>query len=159
MLRPQDSSTRERRRLGGLWAFVLDPLCHGSIQSAGGRALETATVATLLAGHLDRFRPQSSEPPRQHDVARDETIVRRVLLRLFGSKPREFETRGGVASGGLLPLTMPHIAKAIGLERAAEHMRLGGGVLSTSSGEEASFLRALGVDARDFVSIARSALK
>lgn len=140
-------------------AFVLDPICHASIQSGGGRALETTTVTSLLARHLDRFRPQSSEPPRQHDVARDESVARRVLLRLFGAKPREFETRGGVATGGLLPVTMPHVAKAIGMERAAEHARLGGGVLCTSSGEEASFLRDLGVDARDFVSIARSALQ
>ena len=135
--------------------FVLDPLCHESLR---GGAIETTSVATLLARNVGDLQAKADLPPRQHDVARDEQDVRRVLLRIYGDKPREFETRGGVATGGLLPLTMPHIADAIGKARAEEHRRLGGGVLTTSSGEEAAFLRSLGVDARDFISLARQAL-
>lgn len=136
--------------------FVLDPLCEASLRTG---KIETTAVATLLARHVGELRSRNETPPRQHDVARDEGDVRRVLLRLFGSPPREFETRGGVATGGLLPLTMPHIAEAIGKARAEEHARLGGGVLTTSSGAEAAFLRTLGVDARDFISLARNALR
>ncbi|MFO0666673.1 MAG: (Fe-S)-binding protein [Polyangiaceae bacterium] len=137
-------------------AYVLDPTCQESLARGG---LVVPSVATLVTQHIDHLKPSHAAPPRQHDVARDERAARKVLLRLFARAPAEFESRGGVASGGLLPVTMPHIAAAIGATRKAEHERLGGGVVCTSSGTEASFLRGLGVDVRDFVSLVRAGLE
>lgn len=135
--------------------YVLDPRCHMSLRKGD---IATTTVTTLLARNLGRLRATNETPPRQHDSCPEERDVRRVLLRMYGAPPREFETRGGAATGGLLQATLPHIAEEIGKTRAEEHLRLGGGVLTTTSGEEATFLRACGIDARDFISLVRSAL-
>ncbi|MFB9743594.1 beta-glucuronidase [Pseudonocardia sulfidoxydans] len=60
MLRPQDSSTRERKRLDGLWAFSLDPEAEGR-------------TARWWAGRL----PHASEmavPASYNDIAADAAV-------------------------------------------------------------------------------------
>jgi len=60
MLRPQDTTTRERKNLNGLWRFALDPDSEG-------------TAATWFAGSL----PEASEmavPASFNDIAADAAV-------------------------------------------------------------------------------------
>jgi dimethylglycine catabolism B len=69
---------------------------------------------------------------------------RAVLTRILGRAPDEFDTRREKATcsgaGGLLPLTMPEVAKTIARTRVDEHEHSGGGRIVTAC---ASSLRAL----------------
>jgi Fe-S oxidoreductase len=91
---------------------------------------------------------------------------RAVLERIFGRAPDEMETSREHATcsgaGGILPATMPETASEIARTRAAEHARLGGGLLVTGC---AGSLRALRRAARgtsdrveDIVSLVARAL-
>src|SRR3954467_9072035 len=57
MLRPQDTSTRERRSLNGLWRFALDPAGEGR-------------TARWFAGPLDSER-EMAVPARFNDIVAD----------------------------------------------------------------------------------------
>ena len=59
MLRPQDSATRERKSLNGLWRFALDPDARGRASSWFSRALPGAgemAVPGQFQRHRDGFR-------------------------------------------------------------------------------------------------------
>ncbi len=72
---------------------------------------------------------------------------RAVLTRILGRAPDEFDTRRDKATcsgaGGLLPVTMPEVARTIARTRVNEHEHNGGGRIVTAC---ASSLRALRKD-------------
>src|SRR5690242_3470236 len=53
MLRPQDTSTRERKSLDGLWSFVLDPQRIGREENWSGGPLAGAQEMAVPASYND----------------------------------------------------------------------------------------------------------
>lgn len=70
---------------------------------------------------------------------------RQVLSRVLGRAPDEFERRREDSrcsgAGGLLPVTMPDVARGIAEQRLADHQRSGGGTIVTAC---ASSMRSFG---------------
>ena len=54
MLRPQDSATRERKNLNGLWQFALDPM--GRVKPIAGTPVRCRGAGDGGAGELQRHR-------------------------------------------------------------------------------------------------------
>ena len=52
MLRPQDTATRERKNLNGLWRFALDPDSEGT--AADGRWAAAGSIRNGGTGQLQR---------------------------------------------------------------------------------------------------------
>jgi Fe-S oxidoreductase len=85
---------------------------------------------------------RTTEPVRYHDpcqLGRGLGIYeapRAILTRALGRAPDEFDTRREKATcsggGGLLPATMPEVAKGIASARVDEHERGGGGRIVTA---------------------------
>jgi Fe-S oxidoreductase len=111
-------------------------------------------LVELAARELGSLHPvdgvKKDEPVRWHDpcqLGRGLGVYeapRAVLTRALGRAPDEFDEQRDHAAcsgaGGLLPLTMPETAEAIGAARAAAHAKRGGGRVVTGC---ASSLRAL----------------
>lgn len=87
---------------------------------------------------------------------------RAVLARALGRAPDEFERRREDArcsgAGGLLPVTMPEVARTIGATRAEEHERAGGGTIVTGCASSLRMFRARGARAMDLVTVVARAL-
>ncbi len=66
---------------------------------------------------------------------------RQILSRVLGRAPDEFERRREDArcsgAGGLLPVTMPDVARGIAEQRLADHERSGGGTIVTACASSA----------------------
>ncbi len=73
MLRPQDSSTRERRRLDGLWAFALDPQGAGRQASWWAAPLADAREMPVPASYNDVI-PDSAVRDHVGDVWYQRTV-------------------------------------------------------------------------------------
>lgn len=145
--------------------FVLDPRCALELS-----AFAPTTLVELAMRHLERFGrlPQPHEPLRYHDSCAlgrglglyDEP--RRLLARIAGRPPLELETEREQArcsgGGGILPISMPDVAKAAGQRLAAEHARLGGGTIVTGCASSLSQLRRAGAGAIDLIALLESAL-
>ncbi len=145
--------------------FVLDPRCALDLSD-----LSPTTLVELAARHLARFGPAPAreKPLRYHDSCAlgrglglyDEP--RRLLSRIAGSTPLELETHHEHArcsgGGGILPVSMPDVAKAAGQRLVAEHERLGGGTIVTGCASSLSQLRRAGADAVDLITLLESAL-
>jgi Fe-S oxidoreductase len=159
-------AARERliSELGGRRLFVLDPRCALELS-----ACSPTTLVELAAGQLARFEsPHHARHVRYHDSCAlgrglglyDEP--RRLLSRVTGSAALELETPRELSrcsgGGGILPVSMPEIARRAGLRLAAEHASLGGGTLITSCASSLSQLRRSGVDAQDLISLLDAAL-
>ena len=128
-------------------------------------------AARSLARLSPLGRPPDGLPVRWHDpcqLGRGLGVFdapRTVLARILGRPPDEFHERKELSecagSGGLLPSTMPEVARAIGDARLQAHVLAGGGRIVTAC---ASSLRALrtrgrrsGVEVDDLVTwIARA---
>jgi Fe-S oxidoreductase len=144
--------------------LVSDPRCALEL-----RELLPTSLVELAARHLDRFAPAPSprERFRYHDSCAlgrglglyDEP--RALLSRVVGSA-LELETEREHArcsgGGGILPVSMPDVAKAAGQRLAAEHERLGGGTLVTGCASSLSQLRRAGAHAIDLITLLESAL-
>jgi Fe-S oxidoreductase len=126
---------------------------------------EVLHLAELAAREIDRLRPAAlgDGPVRWHDpcqLGRGLGVYeapRQILSRVLGRAPDEFERRREHAAcsgaGGLLPVTMPEIAKGIAEDRAGEHHRAGGGTVITACASSArSFARA-GVEVLDLATV------
>jgi dimethylglycine catabolism B len=145
--------------------FVLDPRCALEL-----RDLSATTLVELAAMHADRFEaaPGGAGRFRYHDSCAlgrglglyDEP--RRLLARVTGNAPLELENARQLArcsaGGGILPVSMPEIAKAGAARLAAEHDRLGGGTLVTSCASSLSQLRRAGADVVDLITLLESGL-
>jgi Fe-S oxidoreductase len=144
--------------------LVSDPRCALEL-----RELAPTTLVELASRHLQRFLPAPSQAGsfRYHDSCAlgrglglyDEP--RALLSRVVGTA-LELETEREHArcsgGGGILPVTMPDVAKAAAQRLAAEHERLGGGTLVTGCASSLSQLRRANVDAVDLITLLESAL-
>jgi Fe-S oxidoreductase len=85
-----------------------------------------------------------------------------LLSRVTGTAPEELEMSRQLArcsgGGGILPVSMPEIAKAARQRLAADHAAHGGGTLVTGCASSLSQMRRSGVDAVDLISLLEAAL-
>jgi dimethylglycine catabolism B len=152
------ASLADGRRL-----LVSDPRCALEL-----RELEPTSLVELAWRHLGRFKPLTARGSfRYHDSCAlgrglglyDEP---RALLSCVVGAPLELETERQLArcsgGGGILPVSMPDVAKAAGQRLAAEHERLGGGTLVTGCASSLSQLRRAGANAIDLITLLESAL-
>jgi Fe-S oxidoreductase len=87
---------------------------------------------------------------------------REVLARVLGRPPDEFERQRQDArcsgAGGLLPVTMPDVARTIAEQRLADHERSGGGTVVTACASSARAFEKLGHTTLDLASVVLRAL-
>jgi Fe-S oxidoreductase len=145
--------------------FVLDPRCALELNE-----LSPTTLVELAARHPQRFvaTPSDARRFRYHDSCAlgrglglyDEP--RRLLARVTGRAPLELETTRQLArcsaGGGVLPVSMPEVARAGAARLASEHDRLGGGTLVTSCASSLSQLQRAGADVVDLITLLESGL-
>lgn len=145
---------------------AVDPGCARTIAKEYPRVGIAASAPTLLvdlaAKDLDRLaRSADAVPPRWHDPCQLSRGLgrtaepRRILERIAGAPPREFQRNGALADcsggGGLLPQTMPEASRGIAARRIAEHREKGGGALVTGCASSLRRFRASGEAAEDLV--------
>jgi Fe-S oxidoreductase len=161
-----ETQARLARELGaGTRLLVLDPRCALELS-----ALSPTTLVELAARHPGRFR-RAPAPPRDgryHDscaLGRGLGLYeepRSLLARVTGSAPLELENSRQLArcsgGGGILPVSMPDVAKAAAARLQGEHERLGGGTLVTSCASSLSQLRRAGTEVVDLVTLLESGL-
>lgn len=140
--------------------FVLDPRCALELQE-----LAPVTLVELAARNETRFeaRPLPSARFRYHDscaLGRGLGLYeepRRLLARVIGDAPAELEDTRALArcsgAGGILPVSMPDVARAAAERLAREHQRLGAGTLVTSCASSLSLLRSTGAEVSDLVTL------
>ena len=87
---------------------------------------------------------------------------RAILSRILGRAPGEFERKRADArcsgAGGLLPLTMPDVARGIAKQRVEDHARSGGGTIVTACASSARSFAKAGADVVDIVTLVDKAL-
>jgi Fe-S oxidoreductase len=87
---------------------------------------------------------------------------RALLSRALGRAPDEFDRRREDArcsgAGGLLPVTMPEVSRAIASERIAEHEASGGGTVVTACASSSKRFRKQGAKVVDLVTVVARAL-
>jgi Fe-S oxidoreductase len=87
---------------------------------------------------------------------------RAVLTRVLGRAPAEFvhgrERAHCAGAGGLLPSTMPSIARDIARTRVAEHDAAGGGTIVTACGSSLAAMRREGAEVEDIVTMIAQAV-
>jgi Fe-S oxidoreductase len=127
-----------------------------------------AEVAARELGQLQHVPGLGDGPVRYHDpcqLGRGLGIYdqpRALLSRALGRAPDEFERRreDGRCSGagGLLPVTMPDVARTIAEGRMAEHAAQGGGTVVTACASSLKTFRKQGANAVDLVTVVARAL-
>lgn len=154
-----------RRELSGGRLLVLDARCALTLAE-----LAPTTLVELAAQKPERFTRGAApaEPLRYHDscaLGRGLGLYRepRELLALAtGAAPRELtdprERSRCSGAGGILPISMPEIARGAADRLLEEHERLGGGALVTSCASSLSLLRSRGGQALDLISVLAAAL-
>jgi len=157
---------RLRSSLGGARLLALDPRCALELAE-----LSPTTLVELSARHASRFGPAAAggAPVRYHDSCAlgrglglyDEP--RALLGRVTGGAALELETQREHArcsgGGGVLPISMPEVARAAAGRLAQEHERLGGGTIVTGCASSLSQLRRAGADAVDLVTLLEAGLR
>jgi Fe-S oxidoreductase len=87
---------------------------------------------------------------------------RALLARALGRAPDEFDRNRSDArcsgAGGLLPVTMPDVSRAIAQQRVDEHEACGGGTVVTACASSLRRLRKQGANAVDLVTVVARAL-
>lgn len=169
-----------RSLLGGLAdkasLVVVDAGCASAIQVHLARAGVTAAprvvpfpvfVATAI-GALGRDPSLANGPVRYHDPCRLGRGLgvyeepRAILTQALGRAPDEFvharEHAHCSGAGGLLPVTMPEVARTIADTRLAEHAAAGGGTVVTACASSLRSFRARGARAEDLASVVARAL-
>jgi Fe-S oxidoreductase len=149
-----------RAELGAAQLLVLDPRCALELAE-----LSPVSLVELAARHPERFGVRAGQawPVRYHDSCAlgrglglyDEP--RLLLERVTGSAPLELETPREQArcsgAGGVLPISMPDVARSAAEQLAQQHRRLGGGVLVTGCASSTSWLRRTGAEVVDLVTL------
>lgn len=130
--------------------------------------LTVAHVVELAAAALPRLGRVSLGPVRYHDacaLGRGLGLYeppRQVLSRITGRAPAELPRHHGWSTcsggGGLLPVTMPDVARSIADARAEEHAAAGGGVVVTACPRSARNLRRSGVEVHLLASVIAASL-
>jgi dimethylglycine catabolism B len=139
--------------------LVLDPRCALELQAAS-----PMTLVELAARHPERFSSSGpvSGPFRYHDtcaLGRGLGLYeepRQLLARVSGAAPLELEETRALGrcsgAGGILPISMPEVARGAAQRLLAQHERLGAGTLVTSCASSLSLLRSQGGDVLDLIS-------
>ncbi|MFO0611314.1 MAG: (Fe-S)-binding protein [Polyangiaceae bacterium] len=145
---------------------AVDPGCARTIATDYPRVGVTLRAPTLLvdlaAKSVDKLSTAPlGEAPRYHDpcqLARGLGRVdepRRILAKVAGAPPREFQRNGTMTEcsggGGLLPVTMPEASREIADRRLAEHRAKGDGKLVTACASSLRRFRASGEQADDLI--------
>jgi len=145
--------------------LVLDPRCALELSD-----LAPTTLVELAARHSERFGKTAASPAsvRYHDscaLGRGLGLYeepRSLLARVTGKPPLELETSRQLArcsgGGGILPVSMPDVARSAGSRLASEHERLGGGTLVTSCASSLSQARRAGAEAVDLMTLLEGGL-
>jgi Fe-S oxidoreductase len=154
---------------------VVDAGCAAAIRvhhaNAGvGMIVPVVHFAELAARDLGAMKRVAlgEEPVRWHDpcqLGRGLGVYdapRAVLARALGRTPDEFERRREDArcsgAGGLLPLTMPDVARTIARQRLDDHARSGGGAVVTACASSLRSFRKEGARTMDLVTVVARAL-
>jgi Fe-S oxidoreductase len=168
--RAAEAFAREVDPLGTL--IGIDPGCTRALTAFYPAVGVTVRAPKLLidvaAERVDRFERVESEPPRYHDpcqlgrgLGRYEE-PRRILGKIAGAAPREFQRHGSMADcsggGGLLPQTMKEESALIAQGRIDEHRASGAGTLVTGCSGSLRRFRASGERAEDIVTWMAKAL-
>ncbi len=145
--------------------LVVDPGCALALRAAGARV--TLLVTEVAKRVSDLSTSAHAGDVRWHDPCHlgrglgvyDEP--RSILTRVLGRAPLEFSMRRerGECSGGggLLPLTMPEVSKAIAKKRVGENAAEGGGEIVTACASSLLRFRDQGAKASDLMTwIARA---
>jgi Fe-S oxidoreductase len=156
---------------------VIDPGCMTTLRihhPAAGTPMPFRMVhfTELAASKINMLGPvlgiDGRTPLRYHDPCQlgrglgiyDEP--RAVLARALGRAPDEFARRNLEAqcsgAGGLLPVTMPAVSKAIAANRLADHEAEGGGTVITACASSARSFRKHGAEVVDLVTLVARAL-
>lgn len=154
---------------GAARVVAVDPGCARTLGAATG-APEVELFVDLAEKALDRLAPSpSAGPVRYHDPCQLGRGLgrfdgpRRVLARLTGAPPAELprnKDRGACSgAGGLLPVTLPDVSRAIADGVIAEHRAEGGGTLVTACGSSLHRFRSRGEAAEDLVTLVARALR
>jgi dimethylglycine catabolism B len=156
--------------------IVADAGCAATLRvhhAAAGLAmpapvLHLSELAAREVGRLGRLYERASGPVRWHDpcqLGRGLGVYdapRQVLSRALGRAPDEFErTRGDArcsGAGGLLPVTMPDVARRIAEERVRDHDRSGGGTIVTACASSRRSLSRGGAEVVDLATLILEAL-
>lgn len=127
-----------------------------------------AELAGRRLGQLTKVAGLGDGPVRYHDpcqLGRGLGVFeapRAVLSRALGRAPDEFERNREEArcsgAGGLLPVTMPEVARTIAASRVAEHDAQGGGTVVTACASSLRSFRKQGATAVDLVTVVARAL-
>jgi Fe-S oxidoreductase len=143
--------------------IVVDPGCATTLNE-----LMPEPLVKVAAAELGRFRHLSDRRVRWHDPCHlgrglgcyDEP--RALLSRLLGRAPLEFPRNRRDArcsgAGGLLPVTMPAVARSIAARRMEEHRDGGAGTLVTACASSVRKLRAEGGEVIDLVTLLAQSL-
>ncbi len=156
---------------------VADAGCAAAIRvhhASSGNAMPVPVehFTELAASKLGLLEPLASGPGAQgvrwHDpcqLGRGLGVYdapRAILSRVFGRAPGEFERKRNDArcsgAGGLLPLTMPDVARGMAKQRVDDHARSGGGTIVTACASSARSFAKAGADVLDIVTIVDRAL-
>jgi dimethylglycine catabolism B len=132
--------------------------------------LHFSELAARQLGKLNRIDGDFAEGPvRWHDpcqLGRGLGVYdapRHVLARALGRAPDEFERRREDArcsgAGGLLPVTMPDVARTIAEQRVADHERSGGGTIVTACASGRRSLARTGATVVDLATVVVRALE
>ncbi|MBK7398590.1 MAG: (Fe-S)-binding protein [Myxococcales bacterium] len=170
-----DASALAASLVGKNTLVVADAECLETLRVAYPRRelalppTELVHLVELAAAGLPRLGRLGAAAVRYHDacaMGRGLGLYeapRQVLARVFGAAPaelprsREWGTCSG--GGGLLPETMPEVARTIAESRAAEHAAAGGGIVVTACPRAARNLRKSGVEVRLLVSVVAASLE
>lgn len=147
----------------GTW--VVDPGCLSHCKEQGQSA---RLLLDLVHDQRMLLRTVAATPARYHDPCKLGRGLRRfvqpreVLEVVLGRPPLEFEWNREQArcsgAGGLLPISMPDVATAIGSERLREHTSLGGGTIVTACSESLQMFRRQGAIVEDIMTLVARAL-
>lgn len=154
---------------------VGDAGCAAAIRvhhAAKGTTMPVPVVhfTELAAAEVSRVgRVEIDGPVRWHDpcqLGRGLGIYdapREVLAKALGRSPDEFERRREDArcsgAGGLLPVTMPAVARGIAAQRVADHERSGGGTVVTACASSARAFADQGQRVVDLATVVLRALE
>ncbi|MFO0568330.1 MAG: (Fe-S)-binding protein [Polyangiaceae bacterium] len=142
--------------------LVLDPECALVLAELGAKTLVEAASAKLGAfgrvAHLARHAGVRYHDPCK--LGRGLGVYeapRQLLARALGRAPDEFPRVRSEAAcsggGGLVPETLPDVAREIAEHRAREHRELGGGLVVTACSRSATRFRERGLDVVDLMVI------
>lgn len=147
---------------------VVDPGCasamrKGYAQAGAPLGVKVELLVEVAYAEIARFSRVTGEVPalRYHDpckLGRGLGIYeepRALLTRVTGRAPLEFPYARGASAcaggGGLVPQTMPEVARGIAARRADEHRAAGGGEVVTACSSSLASLRRAGAAASDLV--------